>query len=178
MQDTWVQSLGWEDPLEKETATLLQYPCLENSIDRGGGGGGQGLETQVQEGGDAGDPPVGPIQSREPKMAAHGHHLLFSSFLGAILGLLRWLSCKASSCQCRRRGFNPWVGKIPWRRKWQPTPVLSGKSHRQRKLVGYSPWGGKESDMTEWRLSSSMVQEKQHGTPWPTSRSRPGAAPN
>jgi len=46
--------------------------------------------------------------------------------------------------------FDPWVGKIPWRRKWQPTPVfLPWKSHRQRSLVGYSPWGGKESDKTE-----------------------------
>ena len=43
-----------------------------------------------------------------------------------------------------------WVGKIPWRRKWQPTPVfLPGESHGQRSLVGYSPWGGKELDMTE-----------------------------
>ena len=45
--------------------------------------------------------------------------------------------------------FDPWVGKIPWRRKWQPTPVfLPGKCHGQRSLVGYSPWGCKESDMT------------------------------
>ena len=42
------------------------------------------------------------------------------------------------------------VGKIPWRRKWQPTPVLlPGKSHGQRSLVGYSPWGRQESDTTE-----------------------------
>ena len=42
------------------------------------------------------------------------------------------------------------VGKIPWRRKWQSTPVLLlGKSHGQRSLIGYSPWGHKESDMTE-----------------------------
>ena len=45
--------------------------------------------------------------------------------------------------QCRRLerlGFNPWVGKIPWRRAWQPTPVfLPGESRGQRKLVGYSP---------------------------------------
>ena len=42
------------------------------------------------------------------------------------------------------------VGKIPWRRKWQSTPVLlPGKSHGQRSLVGYSPWGRKESDTTE-----------------------------
>ena len=50
--------------------------------------------------------------------------------------------------------FNPWVSKILWRRKWQPTPVvLLGKSHGQRSMVGYSPWGLKESDMTE-RLHS------------------------
>jgi len=51
--------------------------------------------------------------------------------------------------QCRRPGFVPWVGKIPWRRKWLPTPVfLPGESHGQRNLVGYSPCGHKESDMT------------------------------
>ena len=42
-----------------------------------------------------------------------------------------------------------WVGKIPWRRAWQPTPVLPGESHGQRSLVDYSSWGLKESDMTE-----------------------------
>ena len=47
-------------------------------------------------------------------------------------------------------GLNAWVGKIPWRRKWQPTPVfLPGEPHGQRSLVGYSPWGHKESDTTE-----------------------------
>ena len=46
--------------------------------------------------------------------------------------------------------FNPWVGKIPWRSKWLPSPVfLMGKFQGQRKLVGYSPWGCKELDMTE-----------------------------
>ena len=51
------------------------------------------------------------------------------------------LSGKESACQCRRHGFNPWVGKIPWRRKWQPTPVfLPGKTHGQRSLAGYSSW--------------------------------------
>ena len=49
--------------------------------------------------------------------------------------------------------FNPWVGKIPWRRKWQPTPVFfPGPSDGQRSLVGYSPWGSKEADPIE-RLS-------------------------
>ena len=47
-------------------------------------------------------------------------------------------------------GFNPWVGKIPWRRKWQPTPVfLPGEFHGWWNLVGYSPWGRKELDTTE-----------------------------
>ena len=63
------------------------------------------------------------------------------------MGLLRWLRGKEPSCQWRRRrgpGLDPWVGKIPWRRQWQPTPVfLPGKSHGQRSLVGYSPWGRK-----------------------------------
>ena len=57
---------------------------------------------------------------------------------------------KNPSCQCRRWGFRLWVRKIPWRRKWQPTPVsLPGKFHGQRWLVDYSPWGREESDMTE-----------------------------
>ena len=52
--------------------------------------------------------------------------------------------------ECGRRGFNPWVGKIPCRRKWQPTPaLLPGISHGWRSLVGYSSWGRKESDTTE-----------------------------
>ena len=59
--------------------------------------------------------------------------------------------------QFKRPGFNPWFGKIPWRRAWQPTPVfLPGKSHGQRSLAGYSPWGRCESDMTE-RLSRSIA---------------------
>ena len=62
-------------------------------------------------------------------------------------------SGKEPACQCRkheRSRFNPWVRKIPWRRKWQPTPVfLPGKSHGQRSLAGYSPRGHKESDTIE-----------------------------
>ena len=55
---------------------------------------------------------------------------------------LRWHSGRQSACQCRRckrLGFDPWAGKIPWSRKWQPTPgFLPGKSHGQRSLAGYS----------------------------------------
>ena len=57
--------------------------------------------------------------------------------------------------RCR---FDPWVGKISWCQRWQPTPVsLPEESHGQRSLVGYSPWGPKESD-----------------TPWIDERSRRG----
>ena len=57
----------------------------------------------------------------------------------------------------RETGFDPWVGKIPWRREWQPTPgLLPRKLHGQRSLVGYSPWGRKDSDMTE-RLHFTCV---------------------
>ena len=50
-----------------------------------------------------------------------------------------------------QHGFNPWVRKIPWGRKWQPATVFCpGKSHGQRSLAGYSPWGDKELDTPEW----------------------------
>ena len=63
-------------------------------------------------------------------------------------GLPRWFTGKESTCQCRRHGFNPWIRKIPWKRKWQPTPVfLPRRFHEQRSLAGYSPWGHKELDM-------------------------------
>ena len=57
---------------------------------------------------------------------------------------------KESCLQCGRPGFDPWVGKIPWRREQLPTPVfLPGEPHRQRSLAGYGPWDRKESDRTE-----------------------------
>ena len=82
----------------------------------------------------------------------------FSSGLGT-LGSLFLMWSRASQVelvvksQCRRQekpGFDPWVGKIPWRRAWQPTPVfLLRESHGQRSLEGYSPWGCREFDTTE-----------------------------
>ena len=60
--------------------------------------------------------------------------------------------------------FNPWVRKVPWRRKWQPTPaLLPGKSHGQRSLAGYNPWGHKESDKTE-RLNNSNNKNRKQGS--------------
>ena len=67
----------------------------------------------------------------------------------------------------RRRRLNFWVGRIPWKRKWQPTPViLPGKSHSQRSLVGYSPWGRKEKDTTEW-LNTHTAQSRLRTVPSP-----------
>ena len=65
-----------------------------------------------------------------------------------------WASLVAQRIKClpamQETRFDPWVGKIPWRREWQPSPVLlPGESHGQRSLAGYSPWGHKELDMTE-----------------------------
>ena len=65
-----------------------------------------------------------------------------SEILKVNLLLSIWLSDTESACQCKRRRFNPWVRKIPWRMEWQPTPVLlPGKFHGQRSLAGYSPCG-------------------------------------
>ena len=88
------------------------------------------------------------------------HLCIFDSFPGGSCG-------KESVCQCRRHkrhGFDPWVGKIPWKRKWQPTPVfLPGKFHGQRSLVGYNPWGHK--DRPYWMTEHACI-----GTPIVLSR--------
>ena len=68
----------------------------------------------------------------------------------SVLGLLWRLRQQRVHLQCRRPGFNPWVGKIPQRRAWKPTPVLvPGEPHGQRSLVNLSPWGHRESDTAE-----------------------------
>ena len=74
----------------------------------------------------------------------------FELYCSRDTGLLWWLRWWSICLQCWRPRFNPWVGKIPWRRKRQPTPVLlPEKFHGLRSLVGYSPWGHKELNMTE-----------------------------
>ena len=78
-------------------------------------------------------------------------------------GLPWWLRWKSICLQCGRPGFHPWVRRIPWRRKWHPTPVLlPGEFHGWRSLVGYSPWSCKELDTTErlhlhFQLSRSNI---------------------
>ena len=73
---------------------------------------------------------------------------------------LLWLT--STLLQCRRPGFLPWVRKIPWIRIWQSTPaLLPGKPHGERSLAGYSPWGHKQLDMTEWLTLSLHFQHSQ-----------------
>ena len=69
-------------------------------------------------------------------------------------GLPRWLRGKESACQCGTCGFDPWVRKMPWRREWPPV-FLPGELHGQRSLVGYKPWGHKESDTLEQLSNNS-----------------------
>ena len=83
--------------------------------------------------------------------------LLFYHTSTSHFGLPSWLRQWRICLQCRRPRFDPWVGKIPWRREWQLTPVfLPGEFHGQRSLAGYSPWGRRESDTTEW-LSTHVI---------------------
>ena len=89
--------------------------------------------------------PPGPFLQSSPQLCpavlyifSRDHFVPPTPFPGGASG-------KESACQCRRHkryGFDPWVGKIPWRRAWQPTLVfLPGEPHGQKCLVGYSPWG-------------------------------------
>ena len=84
-------------------------------------------------------------------------------------GLPRWLSGKELTCQCRRqkrRGFDPWVRKTPWRRAWEPIPVFfPGESHGQRSLAGCSPCGRKERTRLK-PLSKHVKIGKNKGCPF------------
>ena len=135
MGEIRVRSLGWEEPLEKEMATHSSTTAWKI------------LWTEEP----------GRLQSMGSQRLGHdwATSLHFTSLHFALrMGLLGGASDKEPACQCRRHkrlGFYPWMGKIPWRRAWQPTPgFLPGESHWQRSLVGYSPWNHTESDTTEW----------------------------
>ena len=88
---------------------------------------------------------LGIKRNRRSRATFEGIYTVAGGFSGGASG-------KESCCQRRRRRrckFDPWVEKIPWRRKWQSAPVfLPGEFHGQRSLVGYSPQGRKESDET------------------------------
>ena len=134
---TWSLSLEWL-PFHFSLSCIgegndnpLQCSCLENPRDRGASW------ADV----------YGVAQSRTRLKQLNSSNSKHSE-------LPRWLSGKEFTCQWgrhRRHWFDSWVGKIPWRKKWQPAPVfLPGKSHGQRRLAGYSLWCCEESDMFEW----------------------------
>ena len=79
------------------------------------------------------------------------------------LGLPWWLCGKQATCQSKRCGYALWVRKIPWRRKWQPTPAfLSGKSHGRRSVASYNPWSPKRAGYdleTEQQYSHCLEKE-------------------
>ena len=95
------------------------------------------------------------------RVAGWGHGLVQSLGVNLVFGLPRWCSGKESACQCsrcKRLRFDCWFGKVPWRRKWQSTPVfLPGKFHGQRRLAGNSPWARKETDMTEQQNTHTQL---------------------
>ena len=83
-----------------------------------------------------------PLKANKPMVTVK----LRGGFPGGSAGKIICLQCGS----CRRHGFDPWIGKSPWRRAWKSTPVFSpGKSHGERSLVAYSPQGRKELDTTE-----------------------------
>ena len=80
---------------------------------------------------------------------------------GFPLGLRWWLRPLRILLQCGRPGFDPWDGKIPWRRAWQPTPVLLTGESPGTEEPGrlHSPWSGKKLDMTEWLSTAWFPSE-------------------
>ena len=90
----------------------------------------------------------------------HSHTCVFVQCSCLLLQASQMAQWKESTCQCRkhkRRRFDPWVGKIPWRWKGQPIPVLlPGKFHGQRSLAGYNPQGREESDSTQ-QLNNNTI---------------------
>ena len=144
----------------------LQYSCLENSMDRAWWAAvhmvaeldmtewlSLSLSIYIYTHTPQLSWPWEPIQTQKLDWWRFKHQTYRTGYMERFPW---WLSDKESACQCKKCRFNPWVEKIPWRRKWQATPVfLSGKSYGQRSVEGYSPWGHKESDTTE-RLSTYL----------------------
>ena len=95
-----------------------------------------------------------------PDSLAPPTHLLRVNYSFSILPW--WLRWQSICLQCRRPGFKPWAGKISWRRKWHTTAVFfPEKSHGRRSLVGYSPWGHKESDTTRLHCHFHFILSQQ-----------------
>ena len=94
---------------------------------------------------------------RVPTETLHTHWVCWFACQSMSVWASQVHSGEEPTCQCRRHEFSPWVGKIPWRRAWQPTSVfLPGNLHEEGSLAGYSPLGRRESDTTE-RLNTHTI---------------------
>ena len=115
---------GWGRSPGEGNGNPIQCSCLENHMDRG-----------------AWWAAVHGVTKSWTRVTWSFRRVLFRSrSMGKKWCLPCWFGGKEPTCQCRRCGFDYWVGKTPWRRKWQPTSLfLRGKSHGQRSLEGYSP---------------------------------------
>ena len=118
MWETQVWSLGWDDSLEKEMATHSSILAWK-------------IPWMEKPGG---------LQSVGSQIVRHDWAISLSFFMASLV-----VSGKESTCQCRTCKFDPWIGMILWRRKWQPTPIfLPGKSQGLRSPVDCSLWVAKE----------------------------------
>ena len=145
--DSWIGKICWRRD-RPPTPVFLGFPCgsagKESSCNVGdldlisglgrSPGEGKGYPLQYTGLENSMGSIVHGVAKSQTRLRAFHFHLGFScSSVG-----------KESVCSVRRPGFHPWVGKIPWRRKWQPTRVfLPGESHGQRSLAGYGPRGRK-----------------------------------
>ena len=190
MRETWVWSLGLEDPLEKEMATHSSIPAWRISWTEEPGrlestgsqrvrhdwatsllislSGGAEVKASACNVGD-----LGSITGlgRSPG-EGNGNPLQYSCLENPMNGGALWATVHGS----QRVGHNRVISlslhfhhSSFWRRQWQPTPVLlPGKSHRWRSLVGYSPWGRWESDMTGWlHFHFSLMNRRRKWQPTP-----------
>ena len=146
MQEMHFQSMGQEHPLEKERVThssifAWRIPWMEK-------------------------PSM--LQSMGSQRVGHNWATSLHFLPHLPPGIPWWLRGSSVYLQCWRPGFDPWIRKIPWRRAWQPTPViLPGESHGQRSPVGYSPWGHKESDMKQLSLHTQYkINSLKFGKRW------------
>ena len=140
MQEMLVWYQGPEDPLEKEMASHFGILAWEIPWTEEPGG----LHSM-------GSQKVRHDWATNTHTDMHTYMCIWYLYHILQVFVPKWLRGRESACQCRRCGFDPTDGKIPWRREWLPTLVfLPGKSHGQRSLVSYSPRSSKESDITEW----------------------------
>ena len=153
IQETQVRSLGQEDPLEKKMAThssilAWRIPWTEEP------GRLQSMRSQRVGHNWAANTFTFMMKYDGGGLVAKSCPIIWNIVITKQLGLYGGFpggsDGKIICLQCRRPGFDPWVRKIPWSRKWQlTTGFWPGEFHGQRSLVVYSPWGGKELDTTE-----------------------------